>query len=84
MTISREELYAALEVQAKNITKHIDLKIKPIAEDVEGQKKTLFGKEGRNGLVGDVNLLKWGFRLVSVGIAWLIYELPKYLKIPWH
>ncbi len=41
-----------------DIKDHISDKLDPITEDINGHQITLYGKEGRNGLVGDVNNIK--------------------------
>jgi len=41
-----------------DIKEHISDKLDPIVRDINGVKVTLYGKEGRNGLVGDVNAIK--------------------------
>ena len=47
----------------EGIKEHIDLKIKPIADDVDEHKVLLTGKSGRGGLVGDVNDIKTSGRI---------------------
>ena len=58
MTISREEFDAAMERHTKAIKEHISDKLEPIHDDIKNHALTLYGKEGRNGLVGDVNAIK--------------------------
>jgi hypothetical protein len=41
-----------------DIKGHISDKLKPIEEKVNGHNATLYGKEGRNGVVGDLNQMK--------------------------
>jgi len=58
MTVSREELDAVLERHVKSIKEHISDKLDPISENLQGHSATLYGKDGRNGLVGDVTTIK--------------------------
>jgi len=48
-----------------DIKDHIDMKIQPIIEDIKGHDKVLFGKDGRNGVVGDVNNIKASGRTIK-------------------
>ena len=53
------EITKADLIELKNDLKdHIDLKLNPHVQDINGIKVTLYGKEGRNGLVRDVNDIK--------------------------
>lgn len=59
-----------LETFERNIKSHIDLTVKPIVEKQDGHGLTLYGKEGRNGLVGDVRDIKTAgkfFKWLSIG-----------------
>lgn len=46
---------------------HLNLKLEPVVEDVNGHKLTLYGTDNRNGLVGDVN----GIKTSGKWIRWL-------------
>jgi len=59
--ITRQDLTDAMN----GVKDHIDLKIKPIADDVDEHKILLTGKDGRSGLVGDVNDMKNSGRIVK-------------------
>ena len=41
-----------------DIKDHISDKLDPIVEDINGHQVTLYGKDNRGGLVGDVNNIK--------------------------
>ena len=45
------------------IKEYISNKLDPITKGINGQQVTLYGKEGRNGLVGDVKDMKTGVGL---------------------
>ncbi len=59
---------ADLAEMKADIKEHISDKLDPIVRDINGVKVTLYGKEGRNGLVGDVNAIKNSGKWVK-GIA---------------
>jgi len=64
-----------------DIKEHIDLRLEPIVTDVNGHKITLYGKDGRNGVVKDVNDMKGGFKMVKwVASSGLAVGLTKW----WH
>jgi hypothetical protein len=53
------EITKADLIELKNDLKdHIDLKMGPVVTEVNGMKVLLYGREGRNGLVRDVNDIK--------------------------
>ena len=53
------EITKADLIDLKNDLKdHIDLKMGPVVTEVNGMKVSLYGREGRNGLVRDVNDIK--------------------------
>ena len=54
MTITRDDL----KQHEQNMKEFIDMAVRPVASDVAAMKLTLYGKEGRNGVVGDVTDLK--------------------------
>jgi hypothetical protein len=56
---------ADIEAMKNDIKDHIDIKLEPITDDINGHQITLYGKEGRNGLVGDVNDIKSSGRWVK-------------------
>jgi|GEM_PF-5881437 len=58
MTVSRDELDAVIERHMKSLKEHISDKLDPINNDLEGHSATLYGKDGRDGLVADVNTIK--------------------------
>ena len=61
MTINRDDL-----IEFKNdIKEHINNKVSPVVYDVSAIKSTLYGKEGRGGIVGDVRDIKASARLVK-------------------
>jgi len=45
------------------IKEYISNKLDPITKGINGHQVTLYGKEGRTGLVGDVNDMKTGVGL---------------------
>ena len=61
MTITKRDL----EQHERNMKSYIDLAVKPVANDVASMKLTLYGKEGRNGVVGDVTDLKASRRVIK-------------------
>ena len=60
--ICRDEFYSALDKFRDDIKKdlkeHVDLKMDATINIIKGHSVALFGQEGRNGIVGDVNDLK--------------------------
>ena len=56
--ITRADIEAIIGTVKTDIKDHIDLRLAPMTEDINGHQVTLYGKEGRNGLVGDVNDMK--------------------------
>ncbi len=53
------EITKADLIELKNDLKdHIDLKMGPVVTEVNGMKVSLYGREGRNGLVRDMNDIK--------------------------
>ena len=57
--VTKQDLADAIN----NIKQHISDKMEPVTKDINGHQITLYGKEGRNGLVGDVNDMKAGIGL---------------------
>jgi len=49
------------------IIEHINIKLEPITKEINGMKLTLYGKDGRSGVVADVNDMKTSAK----GIKWL-------------
>lgn len=52
-----------LKDMQNTIIKEVGLIVKPIIDDVEGYRLTLYGKDGRNGLVGDANKQKGSIKV---------------------
>jgi hypothetical protein len=65
MTITVADLNRAMD----NIKEHIDLRVKPLSEDVAEQKVVLHGTDGRKGLVGDMNTVKTTHRNIRWAAA---------------
>jgi len=63
-----------LKDHTADIKEHINLKLDPINKTLDGHQKTLYGKTGSNGLAGSVTVLKWGYGLLTLGIASLIHK----------
>ena len=49
----------------ERIGKTVKLTVKPVVEDVAGHRKTLYGDDGRGGLVNDVSGIKTTGRIVK-------------------
>ena len=75
------EITKADLLEMKNDLKdHIDLKLEPVVTAVNGMKVSLYGKEGRNGLVRDVNDIKnSGKRIKAIAGTGFIGALSKWL-----
>ncbi len=74
--VTRTDLDNALEKQSADIKEYLNLKIEPIEKDVDGHARTLYGKNGNNGISGTVTILKWGYGLLVIG---LIFMAKKFL-----
>ena len=79
MSVTPEQLADALEANAKNIKDHMNLTMAPIIKTQECHNLSLYGKEGRNGVVGDVNRFKAGVKIFGAvgglsGIGLMIKE----------
>ena len=73
--LTRKDLDEALKDHHDNIEKLFDAKLAPITKTLDGHQKTLYGKTGSNGLTGSVTVLKWGYGLLTLGIASLIHKV---------
>jgi len=76
MTVDRETLDKLLDRHTQQVKTHIDDRLAPLIKVAESHGKTLYGMDGRNGIVGDVSdlrttgrILKWLLGLS--GISWL-------------
>ena len=68
--IGREEFYGALrelrDGVKEDMREHVGMKVGSIEKDIEAQKLTLYGKEGRNGVVGDITEMKSDAKWVKI------------------
>ena len=64
-------------------TKFITGQLKDLKEDVKRVNLALYGSEGRQGLVSDVNILlqrsEWANRIVNVGISIMASVITAYV-----
>ena len=58
--ITRQDLLEMENRIIQRTSDKLDDKLAPITRDINGHEVTLYGKEGRNGLVGDVRDMKTG------------------------
>jgi len=63
--LTRKDLDEALEKQEVRIEKLFEAKLAPLAENIKGLQRTVYGKTGSNGLTGSVKVLKWGYALLA-------------------
>ena len=69
----------------EDIKEHLDNKVDPIIADQKAMKLSLYGREGRNGVVGDVNDLKASRRFMKwLGGGALGTGIGAWLEKFWH
>lgn len=70
--ITREEFKSELEEHTLRVEKTLTLTIQPLVKDVDKHARTLYGKNGSNGLTGKVAILAWGYGLLVVGLIFIV------------
>ena len=74
--ITSQELAQAVS----DIKEHVDLKMKPVVEDVADHDTILRGQSKKNGLVGDVNTMKTTHRHVKWAVGGGLAGLLGFVK----
>ena len=58
-----------VEEVARRLEDRIDLKVKPLKDDLDNVQNCLWGKERRNGLVGSHNWVKGALKVIGIVIT---------------
>lgn len=74
MAIDKDDLSDMKE----DIKDHIDVRMRPVTDDIVAMRLTLYGQEGRNGIVGDVNDLKTSGRIMKWFVGFLTTSLAAF------
>jgi len=64
----------------ERVKETIKLTVKPVVEDVDGHRKTLYGDDGRGGLTKDVGILKWTLGGIVTGIGGVVVSIWDKIK----